>query len=96
MTRASAYHKSYLSRLKTKLYRDHGDICEVALCFETSALQFAHIKSTGLCGRSRGSAHRFLDVQRYPDNYRLVCRHHHLGMDRNGSVWEEVRWSSVW
>jgi hypothetical protein len=41
---------------------------------DVKKLEFAHVKPTGLCGQGRGSVHRYYDIKRNPECYRLLCR----------------------
>ena len=54
-------------------------------CFECNRkvkrLEFAHIKPTGLNGRSRGFERRYLDVLRHPDCYMPACKKCHILID---------------
>lgn len=50
-------------------------------CDRPDRLEFAHLRPTGLNGRSRGQAHRYHDVRRHPEAYRLLCRACHQLLD---------------
>jgi hypothetical protein len=79
----SAHHMDELRKL-------YGGRCQRPGCGARSSrqgrrrlgpLEFAHVKPTGLCGRGRGLQHRFFDILRNPDCYRLLCRSCHGWMD---------------
>lgn len=50
--------------------------------FELNRLEFAHVVTTGLNGRGRGSAERYYDILKNPGAYRLLCRPCHRRFDR--------------
>jgi hypothetical protein len=51
---------------------------------ERPSLDFAHVKPTGVTGRSRGSAHRYHDIKANPECYQLLCRYPcHKDFDRD-------------
>lgn len=60
------------------------DICATPLTFDERKqpnLQFAHIKPTGLHGKSRGRKERILDIRRNKTSYRLLCIDCHRAYD---------------
>lgn len=70
------HYPTLLKRLRDRF----GGSC--AQCGRRESLEFAHVVVTGLHGRGRGSAHRYHDVRRHPESYRLLCRLCHLEFDR--------------
>lgn len=46
-----------------------------------NGLEFAHVITTGLNGRSRGRADRYHDIKNNPTHYELLCRPCHLAFD---------------
>jgi hypothetical protein len=87
VTKRYAVQKAYLERLKARLLAERGGKCE--RCGSEEILEWAHIKDTGLSGRSRGSAKRYLDVQRNPDSYMLYCHDCHRDFDANRHIVDE-------
>lgn len=77
MTKRGDRFKRYLDNLQARLYARYGAKCGAEGCGVFVDLQFAHLKPTGLRGRSRGKRSRLLDVLRNPDSYALFCKFHH-------------------
>lgn len=68
-------------RLRRKLKKEWGNVCNYPSCNETKKLEFAHICPTCLNGMGRGSTHRVKDVRDNPHAYTLLCKQHHLEYD---------------
>lgn len=49
-------------------------------------LEFAHLRPTGLDGRSRGWERRHADVKAHPFDYCLLCRDCHREFDARGAT----------
>lgn len=47
-----------------------------------AAVEFAHVKPTGLDGPGRGMERRYRDVLKNPDCYRVLCKECHRKADR--------------
>jgi 5-methylcytosine-specific restriction endonuclease McrA len=64
-------NNTYWRRVRARLIEERGGRCE--RCGSTWALEFAHVKPTGLSGRGRGYTQRVIDVRDHPDAYKLLC-----------------------
>jgi len=64
-------------KLRKKLKKEYGNICNYPKCDSTDRLEFAHICNTKLCGQGRGSKERIRDVRDNPHAYVLLCHRHH-------------------
>jgi hypothetical protein len=68
------------------LRQERGYQCEVEhnghRCYAKGELEFAHIKPSGLSGRSRGQSRRYYDIKKNPECYKLMCKYHHNKFDR--------------
>jgi hypothetical protein len=83
------YKARRLERMKALL----GDRCQQCGLSETEdagpiRLEFAHVVSTGVKGRGRGSYQRLRDVEKNPESYRLLCRPCHMDLDFGYDPWE--------
>lgn len=76
----SIYSRRVITRGMTALRIRFGERC--AKCGSRTELEFAHVVTTGLNGRGRGSAERYYDILRHPRAYRLLCRRCHRAFDR--------------
>ena len=56
-----------------------------SICGGTHRLQFAHLRPTGLKGRSRGQANRYHDIKNHAADYVLLCRACHYTFDNEGN-----------
>lgn len=74
------YVKRYRQRLKGRAFALIGTEC--IFCHNKVNLHAAHIKSTGLNGKSRGLDRRFRDVIKHPDCYKPMCKQCHQVFDR--------------
>jgi len=75
--------KGYYTLRIERLRESFGGRC--AQCGSDSALEFAHLRPTGLKGRGRGLPQRVHDITKNPDAYKLLCHTHHALFDgRNG------------
>lgn len=69
-----------------------GGCCQNLTCdFADWDLQFAHLRPTGIRGRSRGGYARMLDLRRHASAYALLCRTCHLAFDRGVELVLTVR-----
>jgi hypothetical protein len=76
--------KELRAELGGKCHNCQGTHCPGHSCNHwhgQSCLEFAHVRPTGLNGRSRGSTSRYYDVRRNKDCYRLMCHHCHRLFD---------------
>ena len=76
--RTTAWYRA----IRTSLIKWFGGKC--AACgkkLDRRNAQFAHLKPTGLDGRSRGSWHRLHDVMANPTFYIIFCFGCHLDYD---------------
>ena len=82
MTKRS-YKRNYRHSRRFALIAARGGKCEVPNCpvRDARVLEFAHISPTGLSGIGRGSDRRYLDVEKNPGSYRLLCWQHHDELD---------------
>lgn len=62
-----------------QLRADRGNKCN--RCPSRAKLEFAHLRETGLKGRSRGGRDRYYDIRRNPDAYELMCQRCHRAFD---------------
>jgi hypothetical protein len=76
------YKACLLARIKALF----GDRCQQCGLSETEdvRLEFAHVASTAVKGRGRGSYQRLRDVEKNPESYRLLCRPCHMDLDFDG------------
>jgi hypothetical protein len=69
--------RAYRQRLRKRALKavgiPPGGLCPV--CHVRAAVEFAHLRATGLSGMGRGQYRRWLDVVRHPDCYQLRCRY---------------------
>lgn len=75
MTRFNRWVNKEMERLR-QLY---GGCCQ--MCGGLYDLEFAHLKPTGLRGKSRGKNYRVLDIRKHPDHYQLLCMDCHDALD---------------
>ncbi len=77
------YERSFLKRKWQQLKEEFGGCCKFCTCREDEgyALQFAHIKPTGLSGTGRGSKARYYDIKKNRHCYSLLCVSCHLKFD---------------
>lgn len=87
MARTPDYYKNAIEKLR----ETRGNKCEEcgrtqaeAKLLHRNGLEFAHIMTTGLSGRSRGLPQRYHDIVKHPAHYKLLCRECHTGFDSNG------------
>lgn len=64
-----------------RLREDFGGCCQK--CGSIQDLEFAHVRHTGLSGRSRGRKERYYDIKNNRACYMLLCRSCHREHDRS-------------
>ena len=77
---------AWYRKKRAALVAERGGRCEHVYhngkrCRSRATLEFAHVKPTGLSGRSRGYTQRVQDAMRHPDHYKLLCFLHHRRLD---------------
>jgi hypothetical protein len=93
MTRPVTCKYIWLRKAFSKLREDFLDICYIdnhRITYDVygscdGKLEFAHLNTTELSGRSRGSYERYKDIIQNPDCYILLCKKHHHMFD-NGEL----------
>lgn len=81
MTRQSLWAKRVLEEERKK----RGYYCQNLECaFLNWEIEFAHVRSTKLKGRSRGMKQRVKDIRQFPMAYILLCKDCHYQFDKQG------------
>lgn len=75
-----SYYSNLYNRLFNELRRVFGGKC--IICGKMWALEFAHLKDTGLSGDGRGQRKRYYDIKNHPECYTLMCKEDHHKFDR--------------
>lgn len=84
------YQNRWVYRKFNELKKAYGNKC--MKCGSTDNLQFAHVKHNGFNGMGRGKSHRYYNIVKNLDCYRLWCKKCHDEYDSYQRYIDEPEW----